>query len=396
MHAESMTYNKDVSFADDTSESPLQLRSLSKTFQGRRQDQVLAVDNVNIDVRNGEFLVLLGPSGCGKTTLLRCVAGLEQPDTGDISVCGRTVFAATGEKRFNMPTASRGLSMMFQSYALWPHMTVRENVFYPLQVRGVSRRNGRSQVDDILTLLDIMNLADRYPSQISGGQQQRVALGRALIAESRLILFDEPLSNVDAKTRDQLRRDLSRMQREIGFAGLYVTHDQKEAFGLGHKIAVMRSGRVEQIGTPKEIYSNPCNAYVARFVGVTNEIIGSVKECHRGEIVLSTALGDLAGRSDADFNPGDKALAIFRPENCAVRKLARETGSDRSAVNMNTWVGRLEATAFEGATMMHSIRVNDFTIDAMLISSSDSRVDDYDDVQVYVDPADVLIAREED
>ena len=226
------------------------------------------MDDVSLTVNQGEFLVLLGPSGCGKTTLLRCLAGLETPDVGTIAMAGRTVFDG------GVDVDQRGVGMVFQSYALWPHMTVEQNIAYPLTNAPRGSRLGKSdikaRVTEMLTLMRLTEQAQRRPGQLSGGQQQRVALARAIAAGNDVVLFDEPLSNIDAKVREALRLELRVMQRRLGFTAVYVTHDQTEALELADRIAIMRAGKVVQLGTPEEIYRAPTTRYVADFVGTSN------------------------------------------------------------------------------------------------------------------------------
>lgn len=249
--------------------SELRVEGLQKAF-GRRAS-VMAVDDFNVSLRKGELLVLLGPSGCGKTTVLRCIGGLETPTKGHISIGGHSVF--NSDTRLDVPVHKRSIGMVFQNYALWPHMTVEENVGYPLASRARIARTERVQrVKAALTTVRCENLADRYPAQLSGGQQQRVALARALIAEPTLVLLDEPLSNLDAILRTELRAQLQTLHRKLGFTGVYVTHDQLEAFNLGDRIAVMDSGQIQQIGTPQSVYERPATTDIAAFLGVRNAI----------------------------------------------------------------------------------------------------------------------------
>lgn len=250
----------------------VRLRDLTKRYRRADGEITAAVDGVALDVAPGEFLVLLGPSGCGKTTLLRSIAGLERPDGGTVEIDGRPVFGPG----VNVPPERRGISMVFQSYALWPHLTVHDNVAYPLQNRRgerLTKAGIASRVRDSLALVGIDHLAGQYPGELSGGQQQRIALARAFIAGDGLVLFDEPLSNIDAKVRERLRADLLAMQRRLGFAAVYVTHDQTEAMELASRVAVMRDGRIEQLGTPHDIYVRPTSRYVANFVGLDRKSV---------------------------------------------------------------------------------------------------------------------------
>jgi ABC-type Fe3+/spermidine/putrescine transport system ATPase subunit len=247
----------------------IEIAGLTKRFTDDRRVEVVAVDNVSLRVPSGEFIVLLGPSGCGKTTLLRCLAGLETPEAGTIKLAGRTVFdGARGNAR------NRRVGMVFQNYALWPHMTVEENVAYPLRNAPRADRLGkaeiRKRVHELLELTRLEEQASRKPAQLSGGQQQRVALARAMASGSDVVLFDEPLSNIDAKVREALRLELRTMQRRLGFTAVYVTHDQTEALELADRIAVIRDGKIVQLGRPDEIYREPATRYVADFVGTSN------------------------------------------------------------------------------------------------------------------------------
>ncbi|MEG9224678.1 ABC transporter ATP-binding protein [Aeromicrobium sp. Sec7.5] len=245
------------------------ITSLTKRFGGASSDAV--IDDLHLEIGEGELLVLLGASGCGKTTTLRCLAGLETPTSGSIELGGRTVF--DGEKRLEVPAEKRSVGMVFQSYALWPHMKVRKNIAYPLKVRKIGEGLKGGWVEEVADMVDCGHLLDRYPSQLSGGQQQRVALARGLVARPDLVLFDEPLSNLDAKLRMQVRADLHSLHARLGFTSVFVTHDQDEALALADRIAIMRAGRIEQCATPQEVYDRPDTDYVAEFMGMSNRIV---------------------------------------------------------------------------------------------------------------------------
>ena len=252
--------------------SSVTLNHVRKAFDGR----VNAIEHLDLKIEHGEFFVLLGPSGCGKTTTLRCIAGLEEPDAGQILLGERTV-ADTQQGLFVAPE-KRNIGMVFQNYALWPHMTVRQNVAYPLKTRTRLGDEQHRQVIEALQLVGLEGYADRYPAELSGGQQQRVALARALVARPALMLFDEPLSNMDAQLRIRLRQDLRRIHDELGYTAVYVTHDHAEALALADRIAVMNAGRLEQIGTPSEIFLTPRTHFVAEFVGFENLLRGQISK----------------------------------------------------------------------------------------------------------------------
>lgn len=313
------------------------IENLSKQFRRRDGAVVSAIDDATVRIDRGEFVVLLGPSGCGKTTLLRSVAGLETPDSGMIRVNDHIVYDSAN--RISVPPERRGLSMMFQSYALWPHMTARKNVQYPLEnqrAKRLSRAAMKDKVDAVLTLVGIGELGDQYPAQLSGGQQQRVALARALVNDSEVVLFDEPLSNVDAKVREQLRLELLATQKRLGFTALFVTHDQSEAMELATRIAVLDKGKVQQFDTPEQIYSNPATEYVAKFIGNTNELAGRRQSTDTATF-YSTDAGEIhTGRPD---DP-ESATLLWRPE---AGHLFEERPTD-----MNSFQGRIVASLFMG------------------------------------------------
>ena len=354
------------------------IRDLSKAFRREDGSRAHAIDGISIDVSPGEFLVLLGPSGCGKTTLLRSIAGLEQPDAGTIAIRGKTVFEAG---RLDVPPERRRLSMIFQSYALWPHMTAYKNVAYPLQNRRLKKREISERVGRVFELVGIPELQHSYPGQMSGGQQQRVALARALAGDADLILFDEPLSNVDAKVREQLRFELLGMQRDLGFAALYVTHDQAEAMELANTIAVMGAGKIAQLGPPREIYLEPASRYVADFVGSSNELAGIVRALNGEFVTVATELGDVRGVGADGVAVDSKVIVVCRPERT---RLAREEPECP-----NRWRGNVRAAAFLGPNLEHVIKVGEHTfrtwsVDTTLLEAGAA-------AWLYVEPAHVRV-----
>jgi ABC-type Fe3+/spermidine/putrescine transport system ATPase subunit len=302
---------------------------------------VLAVCGVSFSVQPGEQLTLLGPSGCGKTTTLRAIAGLEQPSSGEIRIGGVPMYAS--RRRINIPAEKRGLSMVFQSYAIWPHMTVFENVAYGLRVRRESRADIETKVDRALDMVQMRDYRERRASQLSGGQQQRVALARAFVFSPSVLLFDEPLSNLDAKLRADMRLELRELQHRLGITSVYVTHDLEEALAISDRIVVMRNGLIEQIGTPGEIYHLPRNAFVADFVGSANLIRGR----HRpdldaeGLIALETEAGHVV-YGMAHGRPVGEGLTV------AVRTVHLRFSRDRPTAERNVWPVRVEHAVFQG------------------------------------------------
>jgi iron(III) transport system ATP-binding protein len=373
--------------SDDVGAEPvLKVEHLHKTYRRANGVEVPAIDDVSFDLAAGKFMVLLGPSGCGKTTLLRCVAGLERPDSGRIEVGGRTVFS--GRDR-NVPPELRGLSMVFQSYALWPHMTVFQNIAYPLRSLPRSKRPSKAEiaqrVNEVMETAGIPTLGGQYPNSISGGQQQRAALCRALVAGSNVVLFDEPLSNIDAQVREHLRNELLTMQRRLGFAALYVTHDRQEAMSMAHSMLVLDTGRIAQAGPPGQIYVDPATPYVARFTGPTNELPVSIG-ARTGESTTATTPGGLriVGRA-SDFAASDLALAMWRPERCPV--------SAREPETPNRWRGKVERAQYYGSYTEYFVETPDGLVRA--VSDQDEPLAVDDEVWVSVSPRDVMFLERE-
>ena len=276
----------------------------------KRYGPVAAVDDVSLDIPHGELMVLVGPSGCGKSTLLRMIAGLEPITGGTVSIGGRVVN--------DVAPKEREIAMVFQSYALYPHMTVRQNLEYALRIRRTPAAERERRVQDAAAALELDTLLDRYPKQLSGGQRQRVAVGRAMVRQPAVFLFDEPLSNLDAKLRVQMRAELSRLHRRLGATMVYVTHDQVEAMTLGDRIAVLRSGRLQQVGPPLEIYQRPANAFVAGFIGTPPMNLLAATVGGAGETLEGTGFSlpmPPAWRADGRVEPGRSVLVGIRPEH---------------------------------------------------------------------------------
>jgi iron(III) transport system ATP-binding protein len=333
----------------------LAVRELTKTFppaRGDKHGRVHAVDGITLEVEDGELFTLLGPSGCGKTTTLRCIAGLEAPDSGEIALGDRLLFSS--DRRVRVPANERGLGMVFQSYAIWPHMNVFKNVAFPLQVLPRKRRPGRQEmrerVERALATVRLDHLANRQATDLSGGQQQRLALARALVMEPPLLLLDEPLSNLDAKLREEMVFELKRLQRELGLTAVYVTHDQVEALAMSNRVAVMRDGKIEQVGRPRDVYEAPQSRFVADFIGTSNFIEGVVDRREDGAYAVTTPEGELRVRSDSEFAVGAPVVVAARPEHVGLSQGANGTGP-------NTWCGRVEARAFLGESVDHVVSV---------------------------------------
>ncbi len=303
--------------------------------------EVRAVDGVSFSVPQGEVVTLLGPSGCGKTTTLRTIAGLERPSSGVIRLDGKAVYSSA--ERRNVPTEQRGISMVFQSYAIWPHMTVFENVAYGLRVRRQDRAEIAAGVGRALDLVQMRRFADRPASRLSGGQQQRVALARAIAFSPSVILFDEPLSNLDAKLRAEMRMELRELQQRLGITSVYVTHDQEEALAISDRVIVMNAGRIEQIGSPEAIYDRPRSRFVADFVGSANLIAGRVRGGVAADgTVAFEAEGGTMLQVAAPFGvPGSDATVALRTAYISLSALP-------SASSVNTVPGRIHRRMFHG------------------------------------------------
>ncbi len=332
----------------------LSVKGLFTEYPNDRGQTVKAAQDVAFEVPEGKLFTLLGPSGSGKTTTLRSIAGLERPVAGDISVDNRVVYSSS--KNVFVPPNRRNFGMVFQSYAIWPHMNVFQNAAFPLQVRAnpPGEKVIKEKVMRVLAAVGLEELAGRDATRLSGGQQQRLALARAIAMEPRLLLLDEPLSNLDAKLRERMRFELKRLQSEFKLTTVYVTHDQSEALALSHQIAVMSEGRIVQLGTPREIYERPRNKFVADFVGSSNFIDASVRAAQGepGAYRVTSALGDLDVRSVGRLAPGDKAVIAIRPEDVTLADQALPGGQ-------NACQGRVEAKVFLGECVDFQVRIGE-------------------------------------
>lgn len=326
----------------------LQVERLRKEYTSGRA----AVDNVSFTIAAGEIVVLLGPSGCGKTTTLRCVAGLEHPTGGVIRIGGQVISAP--EQGILVPPRLRNFGMVFQSYAVWPHMTVRQNVIYPLKNRGFDRATQARMVDEALDLVSLTAYADRPVTALSGGQMQRVALARSMVYHPRLLLLDEPLSNLDAQLRLRLRDDLRRIVKAAGLTALYVTHDQAEAVVLGDRIGVMRDGRLLQLCTATELYNAPADPFVAGFTGASNRIEGKLLDQVQGIATIEAGTGQvLHATMHQAVAPGAPVSVMIRPENVVLA-----TGPDCVA-------GRVLRANYQGVQTVYALDVLGTRIEAV-------------------------------
>jgi iron(III) transport system ATP-binding protein len=319
----------------------LKVDALCTEYRNEQGQAVKAANNVTFEIPEGEFFTLLGPSGCGKTTTLRSIAGLEKPKSGQIRVAGAVVF--DGAKKVFVAPNQRGFGMVFQSYAIWPHMDVFENTAFPLRVNRrlrLPKLQLEQKVMRVLKAVQLDHLRDREATQLSGGQQQRLALARALVMEPKLLLLDEPLSNLDAKLREAMRFELKRLQRELGITTVYVTHDQSEALAMSHQIAVMSQGQIQQLGSPREIYERPKNKFVADFVGATNFIDAKVlSAAEDGLYLMETEIGTLRSGAVEPLGPGDAAILSIRPEDLRLSETRPEGESLQATLDQKIFLG---------------------------------------------------------
>ncbi len=340
---------------------------------------IKALDDVNLTIPANQIFTLLGPSGCGKTTLLRCIVGLESPDTGEIRIGDEVVWSR--DQGIFVPTEERGLGMVFQTYAIWPHMNVFDNVAYPLQTRRMSRDVIREKVEKTLRFVQLEGFEKRPATRLSGGQQQRVALARALVAEPKVILFDEPLSNLDAKLREETRKELRTFLTELAITAVYVTHDRVEALALSDSIAVMRAGRIIEVGSPQKIYFDADHRFVADFIGRANLVPVRVVRQDDDATVVGSPLGTISCQK-RDLAAGSEATLCIRPEFIHVVP-------GEGAEGPNVVRGRVESLVFIGEAFEVEVRAGGELLLAKV--PADTRIQAGDEMHFTLDPAHCLL-----
>jgi iron(III) transport system ATP-binding protein len=319
----------------------IQLKDIVKRF-----GTLEAVSHISLEIHDGEIFTLLGPSGCGKTTILRLIGGFHKPDNGEIYFDGKAVTS--------IPPYERNIGMVFQNYALWPHMTISGNIAYGLKLKKFSRKEINNKVSHVLKLVNLIGLGNRYPGQLSGGQQQRVALARALVLNPSVLLLDEPLSNLDAKIRVQVRAEIRKLQKELAITTIYVTHDQEEALTLSDRIAVINLGKLLQIGSPRDLYERPENPFVADFIGINNLIPGDVQEINAAEkwMKVQTKVGPLICLVNQGFKLGDHCMISVRPETTSINQ------SENIQKEFNCITGTVSFASYIGNTIRYDVEIN--------------------------------------
>ncbi len=317
----------------------------------KRFGNLEAVSHVSLDIEDGELFTLLGPSGCGKTTILRLIGGFHKPDQGEVFFGEKEVSA--------IPPYERNIGMVFQNYALWPHMTIFENVAYGLKIKKLTSAEIARKVDRSLFLVNLTGLEKRYPGQLSGGQQQRVALARALVLNPDVLLLDEPLSNLDAKIRQQVRAEIRKLQKELAITAIYVTHDQEEALTLSDRIAVLDHGKVQQLGSPRDLYQKPANPFVADFIGINNLIDGKVKDIEeaKGWMAVETRFGLIRCVFEARFSTGEACKVTVRPEVAILCNPGDTVGGDQNLI-----AGTVSFASYIGNAIRYDIELEPGTL----------------------------------
>ena len=356
----------------------LKVNNLSKSF-----GKVKAVREVTFEATEGKVLSLLGPSGCGKTTTLRCIAGFENPDRGEIYLDDRKITSIPPEKR--------GIGMVFQNYALWPHMTVYGNLAFSLQIRKVPKPEIDKRIKKVLSMVQLEGYENRYPRQMSGGQQQRIAMARALVFEPEIMLLDEPLSNLDAQLREEMRFEFTELQRKLGITAVYVTHDQAEALVISDKIVILDQGKIVQSGSPKDIYSNPKNKFVAGFIAVTSFINGRIDSFteEKKKVIVKTDDGLAIHGFNNSFDIGQKVSVAMRMN--VIKFIQDENKNDKNTVNM--FRGKIIQSSYLGNIIDYKIKVGNWEVRTNSDAKYNFKIGE--EVTFYLSPEDVIVTREE-
>ncbi len=345
----------------------------------KRFDATVALDSVDLSIYAGELFFLLGPSGCGKTTLLRTIAGFYIPEKGQINFGSEEVTRLAPHKR--------NTGMVFQNYALWPHMTIEENVSFGLEQRKLNKNEIKQRVTESLKAVDMYPYAHRKPNQLSGGQQQRIALARALVIRPQCLLLDEPLSNLDAKLRLEMRSEIRRVCKESKLTTIYVTHDQKEALSIADRIAILNEGRVLQVGNPQAIYKHPQNAFVADFIGETNFVEGTLLQCSGGTALVKTGLGNIRGLWPEESNnltEGAEVRLSIRPESIHI---------ERNASSENCFRGRIKETLYYGELGQYNFLSDDVSLKVFEINPRYYGISPELELYACVEPGEVIVLK---
>lgn len=355
----------------------LKVKNLSKNF-----GKVKAVQDVTFEATEGKVLSLLGPSGCGKTTTLRCIAGFENPDQGEIYLDNRKITPFPPEKR--------GIGMVFQNYALWPHMTVYGNLAFGLQIRKVPKDEITKKIKRVLGMVQLEGYENRYPRQMSGGQQQRIAMARALVFEPEIMLLDEPLSNLDAKLREEMRFEFTELQRKLGITAIYVTHDQAEALVISDKIVILNHGKIIQSGSPKEIYSNPKNKFVAGFIAVSTFIDGSVDSFLEGKknVVVKSDDGFIINGTNDNLSIGQRVSVVMRMNT--IKFIQNESKVEKNKVNI--FRGKIIQSSYLGENIDYKIRLGKWEVRTSVEAKYDFKLGE--EVTFHLPPEDIIVTRE--
>ena len=356
----------------------LKVKNLSKNF-----GKVKAVQEVSFEATEGKVLSLLGPSGCGKTTTLRCIAGFENPDRGEICLDDRKITHISPEKR--------GIGMVFQSYALWPHMTVYGNIAFGLQIRKVSKDEITKKIKKVLGMVQLEGYENRYPRQMSGGQQQRIAMARALVFEPEIMLLDEPLSNLDAKLREEMRFQFTELQKKLGITAVYVTHDQAEALVISDKIVILNKGTIVQSGSPKEIYSNPKNKFVAGFIAVTSFLDGNVDSFieEKTKVIVKTDDGLIIQGLNNSLSIGQRVSVALRMK--AIKFI--KDGNNEKRKKINTFRGKIIQLSYLGNTVDYKIQIGKWKIRTNADAKYDFKIGE--EVTFHLPTEDIIVTLEE-